>query len=105
MPPLPPVTSEPDWLALIERTLSTYGRLDILVNNAGIQSETPGDSFDDDALERILAVNLVGAALCARAVSAVSIQPGCTALTWMLSLAQAVASARLSCTMPPLLAA
>ncbi len=45
--------------------------------------------------------------ICARAprVSSVSIQPGSTALTWMLSLAQAVASALVSCTMPPLLAA
>jgi hypothetical protein len=37
-------------------------------------------------------------------VSAVSIQPGSTAFTWMLSFAQAQASARVSCTMPPLLA-
>src|SRR5258708_6748058 len=44
---------------------------------------------------------------CLRAlrVRAVSIQPGSTALTWMLSFAHAVAMARLSCTMPPLLAA
>ena len=41
----------------------------------------------------------------ARLVRSVSIQPGSTELTWMLSLAQAVASARLSCTMPPLEAA
>ena len=40
----------------------------------------------------------------ARRVSAVSIQPGSTAFTWMLSFAQAVASARVSWTMPPLLA-
>jgi len=40
----------------------------------------------------------------ARCVSAVSIQPGSTAFTWMWSLAQAQASARVSCTMPPLLA-
>ena len=36
-------------------------------------------------------------------VSSVSIQPGSTALTWMLSLAQAVASDLVICTMPPLL--
>src|SRR5262245_12327253 len=41
----------------------------------------------------------------ARLVRSVSIQPGSTALTWMLSLAQAVARARLNCTMPPLEAA
>jgi glucose 1-dehydrogenase len=51
---------------LIQRVIAAFGRLDILVNNAGIQTETPGDSFDDAVLERILAVNLVGAATCAR---------------------------------------
>lgn len=39
----------------------------------------------------------------ARFVSSVSIQPGSTALTWMLSFAHAVAIARDICTMPPLL--
>ena len=38
-------------------------------------------------------------------VSSVSIQPGSTAFTWMPSFAHAVASARVSCTTPPLLAA
>ena len=37
-------------------------------------------------------------------VSSVSIQPGRIALTWMLSVAQARASALVSWTMPPLLA-
>ena len=40
-----------------------------------------------------------------RLVRSVSIQPGSTALTWMLSFAQAVAIARVICTMPPLLEA
>jgi glucose 1-dehydrogenase len=52
---------------MLDRVVAAWGRLDILVNNAGIQSETPGESFDDDAFERILAVNLTGAARCARA--------------------------------------
>ena len=52
---------------MIDRVIAAWGRLDVLVNNAGIQSETPGDRFEDDALERILSVNLLGAARCARA--------------------------------------
>jgi glucose 1-dehydrogenase len=52
---------------LVDRVVAAWGRLDVLVNNAGIQSETPGDGFDDAALERIVAVNLIGAARCARA--------------------------------------
>jgi glucose 1-dehydrogenase len=53
--------------AMVDRVVAAWGRLDVLVNNAGIQNETPGDQFDDAALERIVAVNLVGAARCARA--------------------------------------
>ena len=60
--------ARPDAVAaMMDRVVAAWGRLDVLVNNAGIQSETPGDDFDDDALERILAVNLLGAARCARA--------------------------------------
>jgi NAD(P)-dependent dehydrogenase (short-subunit alcohol dehydrogenase family) len=51
------VTSEPDWLALIERTVSTYGRLDILVNNAGISGSSVGDPDALDGWNRIIAVN------------------------------------------------
>ena len=43
------------------------GPLHILVNNAGVQALTPGDGDDNTELERILAVNLLGAAYCARA--------------------------------------
>jgi NAD(P)-dependent dehydrogenase (short-subunit alcohol dehydrogenase family) len=37
------VTSEPEWVALIAKTVATYGRLDILVNNAGISGSSVGD--------------------------------------------------------------
>jgi hypothetical protein len=36
-------TSEPEWVALIDKTVSTYGRPDILVNNAGITGSSVGD--------------------------------------------------------------
>jgi glucose 1-dehydrogenase len=53
--------------AMIDEAVRVWGRLDIVVNNAGIQAETPGDGSDTNALERILAVNLLGAAYVARA--------------------------------------
>ena len=48
------------------RVMSEYGRLDILVNNAGIQ--IAGDSHELSAadFDKVLAVNLRGAFLCAR---------------------------------------
>jgi NAD(P)-dependent dehydrogenase (short-subunit alcohol dehydrogenase family) len=51
------VTSEPDWLALIDRTVATYGRLDILVNNAGISGSSVGDPDGLAGWDRIIAVN------------------------------------------------
>ena len=50
--------------------LKTHPRIDILVNNCGVQSPTPGEAFDEAELLRILHVDLIGAALCARAALA-----------------------------------
>jgi NAD(P)-dependent dehydrogenase (short-subunit alcohol dehydrogenase family) len=51
------VTSELDWRALIDRTVTTYGRLDILVNNAGISGSSVGDPDGLAGWDRIIAVN------------------------------------------------
>ena len=51
------VTSEPEWGALIRKTVSTYGRLDILVNNAGISGSSVGGSDGLEGWNRIIAVN------------------------------------------------
>ena len=55
---------------LVAGSIAALGDLDILVNNAGIQAPTPGDQFDEAVFGRILAVNLTGAALAARAAIA-----------------------------------
>src|SRR5579863_4672931 len=51
------VTSEPQWRALIDKTLASYGRLDILVNNAGISGSAVGDPDGLAGWDRIIAVN------------------------------------------------
>jgi NAD(P)-dependent dehydrogenase (short-subunit alcohol dehydrogenase family) len=43
------VTSEEDWVAAVEATLSTFGRLDVMVNNAG----TGGGNTVEDTTEDI----------------------------------------------------
>lgn len=44
--------------ALMDTTLSHYGRLDIVVSNAGIDCESPVVDLDPELLERCLAVNV-----------------------------------------------
>jgi glucose 1-dehydrogenase len=61
------VSKSEDCERIVDEAVAAFGRLDCLVANAGVQQETPGDSFDDATLERILSVNLLGAAWCARA--------------------------------------
>ncbi len=51
------VTNEPEWVALIAKTLASYGRLDILVNNAGISGSSVGDPDGLEGWHRVIAVN------------------------------------------------
>lgn len=61
------VTSPQSWCALLERTLTTFGRIDVLVNNAAYTAQTPTASYaagvDEFPLadwQGILSVNLTG---------------------------------------------
>ncbi|WP_323122878.1 SDR family NAD(P)-dependent oxidoreductase [Burkholderia alba] len=62
------VSREADVAHAVERTLALHGRIDILVNNAGIEfAKTVVDTTVEE-WDRLMAVNLRGAFLCARAV-------------------------------------
>src|SRR5438046_2965130 len=52
---------------MFNRVMSEYGRLDILVNNAGIQIAEDSHELSAADFDKVLAVNLRGAFLCARA--------------------------------------
>jgi 3-oxoacyl-[acyl-carrier protein] reductase len=57
--------------ALIERTLSEFGRLDLLVANAGIWEGAPVDEMSDEVWDRVLDCNLRGTwTVCRAAVPA-----------------------------------
>lgn len=61
----------------VAQTLAAFGDLHVLIVNAGIQAPTPGEDFDDATLERIIAVNLTGAArICRAALRHFESRPG-----------------------------
>jgi len=54
------VTRPQDWIAAVELTETTFGRLDVLVNNAGIIDEGGAVDEDLEAWHRVIAVNQTG---------------------------------------------
>lgn len=53
--------------ALLEETLSAYGRLDVLVNNAGVELPKRITDTTEAEWDRLMDVNLKGVFLCSRA--------------------------------------
>jgi glucose 1-dehydrogenase len=60
------VSKEADVVRMIEDTVDKLGGLDVLVNNAGIQISRPSHELSSEEFDKVLAVNLRGAFLCAR---------------------------------------
>ena len=66
--------SEPDVERMFSEVETKWGRLDALVNNAGIVGPRGKlEALTVDAVERVLAVNVTGYILCARAVNSLTI--------------------------------
>jgi glucose 1-dehydrogenase len=60
------VSEEDDVVAMLDDAVDGLGGLDVLVNNAGIQTSRPSHELSAADFDRVLAVNLRGAFLCAR---------------------------------------
>jgi NAD(P)-dependent dehydrogenase (short-subunit alcohol dehydrogenase family) len=55
--------------AMLEATLSAFGRIDILVNNAGVTHAADFLDLDEDDFDRVLRINLKSMFLCSQAVA------------------------------------
>ena len=62
------VTDEAGWQAVVDETVSVFGRIDILVNNAGIVAFGAVQDANRAEFERVIQVNMIGAFLGLRAV-------------------------------------
>jgi glucose 1-dehydrogenase len=60
------VSSEDEVAQMFARVLDEYGRIDFLINNAGIQIAADSDELPAAHFDKVLAVNLRGAFLCAQ---------------------------------------
>ncbi len=60
------VSSEEDVIEMVQDAAGRLGGLDVLVNNAGIQISRPSEELSSADFDKVLAVNLRGAFLCAR---------------------------------------
>ncbi|MFD1851533.1 SDR family NAD(P)-dependent oxidoreductase [Oceanobacillus bengalensis] len=59
------VSKSADVQAMVKFTVDTYGKLDVAVNNAALTpDDKPAAEFDEDYWDRLMSVDLKGAALC-----------------------------------------
>ena len=60
------VSREDEVARMVKETVEQLGSIDVLVNNAGIQISRPSQELSSADFDKVLAVNLRGAFLCAR---------------------------------------
>jgi glucose 1-dehydrogenase len=60
------ISQESDIIEMVNAVVEEFGTVDILVNNAGIQTESSSHEVTTADFDRVIAVNLRGAYLCAR---------------------------------------
>ncbi len=60
------VSKEADVIRMFDQVINEWGKIDILVNNAGIQIHGRSHDTETEDFDKVIAVNLRGAYLCAR---------------------------------------
>jgi glucose 1-dehydrogenase len=60
------VSKEDDVVAMVSDAVAQLGGVDVLVNNAGIQISRPSEELSSEDFDKVIAVNLRGAFMCAR---------------------------------------
>jgi glucose 1-dehydrogenase len=60
------VSREDEVVSMVGNAVSDLGSLDVLINNAGIQISRHSDELSSEDFDKVLAVNIRGAFLCAR---------------------------------------
>lgn len=63
------ISNEEEVINMINKIISTFGRIDILVNNAGIAIDTTFEDKTKENFQRILDVNLIGTFLVSKYAS------------------------------------
>lgn len=61
---------------LVAKTVEAYGTVDILINNAGINIVKPSEELTLEDWSQVLAVNLTGPFLCAKAAGRIMLEKG-----------------------------
>ena len=70
------VSQEDQVAAMVQGVIDAWQRLDVLVNNAGLIDFAPVDRIEPAAWDRVIAANLTGPYLCARAVAPIMTRQG-----------------------------
>lgn len=63
------ITNEENTATMAKEAMREFGRIDILINSAGINIRGPIDSLTHEDFTKVMAVNVHGTWLCARAVT------------------------------------
>jgi NAD(P)-dependent dehydrogenase (short-subunit alcohol dehydrogenase family) len=70
------VSSQASVQAMVDATLSQFGRIDVLINNAGISWGAPVEEMPLEDWKKVIDTNLTGTFLCAQAAGRAMIRQG-----------------------------